>query len=116
MFQNMYFKADFLSWQKSLAYSLRIFVDNFPLLSPLQRVLAAWLKIFNQFAIRSEEIPRHNTTTVVVQVFKMAERSDGCSGEKLLAPCTRKKRLQITITKDYYWIAVQENIGMFSKS
>ena len=29
-------KADFLSWQKSLAYSLRIFVDNFSLLSPLQ--------------------------------------------------------------------------------
>ena len=40
-------KADFLSWQKSLAYSLRIFVDNFSFLSPLQRVLAAWFKIFN---------------------------------------------------------------------
>ena len=41
------FKADFLSLHKSLAYSLRIFVDNFSLLSPLMRVLAAWLKIFN---------------------------------------------------------------------
>ena len=40
-------KADFLSWQKSLACSLRIFRDNFSLLSPLQRVLAAWFKIFN---------------------------------------------------------------------
>ena len=40
-------KADFLSWQKSLAYSLRIFVNNFSLISTLQRVLAAWLKIFN---------------------------------------------------------------------
>ena len=40
-------KADFLSWQKSLAYSLWIFLDNFSLLSPLQRVLAAWFKIFN---------------------------------------------------------------------
>ena len=38
-------KADFLSWQKSLAYSLRIFVDNFSLLSQIQRVLAAWFKI-----------------------------------------------------------------------
>ena len=37
-------KVDFLSWQKSLAYSLQIFVDNFPLLSTLQRVLTAWLK------------------------------------------------------------------------
>ena len=50
------------------------------------------------------------------KMFKMAERSDGCSGEKLLAPCTREKRLQIKITEDYYWIGVQENIGMFSKS
>ena len=40
-------KVHFLSWQKSLAYSLRIFVGNFFLLSTLQRVLAAWLKKFN---------------------------------------------------------------------
>ena len=40
-------KADFLSWQTSLAYSLRIFLDNFSLLSPLHRVLAAWFKVFN---------------------------------------------------------------------
>ena len=33
---------------------------------------------------------------------------------KLLAPCTRKKRLQKKMTKDYYWIGVQENIGMIS--
>ena len=61
-------------------------------------------------------MPRHNTTTVVVHaVYKMAERSDGCSGEKLLAPCTRKKRLQRKMTKDHYWTGVQENIGMISK-
>ena len=52
--RERWLKADFLSWQKSLAYSLRIFVDNFSLLSPLQQVLAAWFKIFNQFAIRSK--------------------------------------------------------------
>ena len=46
----------------------------------------------------------------------MVERSDGCSGETLLAPCMRKKRLQRKMTKDDYWIDVQENIGMFSKS
>ena len=46
-------------------------------------------------------------------MFKMAERSDGYSGETLLAPCTRKKRLQRKMTKDNYWIGVQENIGMF---
>ena len=48
-------------------------------------------------------------------MFRMAERSDGCSGETLLAPCTRKERLQGKITKDYYWIGVQENIDMFIK-
>ena len=41
---------------------------------------------------------------------------DRCSGETLLAPCTRKKRLQRKITKHCHWIGVQENIGMFSKS
>ena len=46
----------------------------------------------------------------------MAEQSDGCSGETLLAPCTRKKRLQRKMTEYYHWISVQENIGMFSKS
>ena len=55
---------------------------------------------------------RHNTTTV----FKVAERSYDCSGETLLAPCTRKKRLQRKMTEDYHWIGVQENIGIFSKS
>ena len=46
----------------------------------------------------------------------MAERSDSCSGENLLAPCTRKKTLQRKLTEGgYCWIGVQENIGMLSK-
>ena len=51
-------------------------------------------------------------------MIKIAERSDGCSDETLLAPCTGKRRLQRKMTKDYYWIhvGVQENNGMFSKS
>ena len=48
------FEEDFLSWQKSLAYSLRIFPDNFSLLSPPQWLLATWLKIFNEFAIHNK--------------------------------------------------------------
>ena len=48
--------------------------------------------------------------------FKMAERSDVCSSETLLAPFTRKKRPKRKMHKDYYWIGVQENIGIFSKS
>ena len=43
----------------------------------------------------------------------MAERSDACSGETLLASCTRKKRPQRKMTKGFF---VPENIGMFSKS
>ena len=49
-------------------------------------------------------------------MFKMAQRLDGCSGEILLGSCTKKKRLQRKTTEDYYWVGVQENIGMFSKS
>ena len=46
----------------------------------------------------------------------MTERSDGCSCETFLAPCIRKKKLQRKMTNGYYWIGVQENVGMFSKS
>ena len=53
---------------------------------------------------------------VVRDVQNGGTRWDGCSGETLLAPCTRKKRLQRKMTKYYHWIGVQENIGMFSKS
>ena len=59
---------------------------------------------------------RHNTTTAAVQDVQNGRRIDGCSGDTLLAPYTRKKRLQRKMTKDNYWIGVQENIGMFSKS
>ena len=61
-------------------------------------------------------MPRHSTKTVAVQDVKMDEQSDGCSGETLLARFTRKKRLQRKMTKGCYWVGVQENIGMFSKS
>ena len=57
-----------------------------------------------------------NRSAVVIQVFKMAERSSGCSGETLLVLCARKKRLQRKVTKGYHWIGAEENIGMFSKS
>ena len=49
-------------------------------------------------------------------MFKMVEGSDGCSGETLLVPCTRKKRLQRKMIKDLYWLGVQENNGMFHES
>ena len=53
-------------------------------------------------------MPRDNTSTA--KFFKMAERSDSCSGEILLDPCTRKKRQQGKMTQDHYWIGAQENI------
>ena len=30
-------------------------------------------------------------------------------------PCTRKRKLQKRLAKDFYWIGVQENIGTFSE-
>ena len=59
---------------------------------------------------------RDNASTVKADLFKMAERSDGCSGETFLCPCTMKNRLQRKMTKDYHCPDVQENIGMFSRS
>ena len=84
------------------AASTHCLVENFQLICYSQQVNAT--------------IQRHNTTTVVVQDVQNGRRSDGCSGEALLAPCTRKKRLQRKMTKDYDWTGVQENVGMSSKS
>ena len=33
----------------------------------------------------------HNTTTVVVQLFRMVELLECCNDETLLAPCPKKK-------------------------
>ena len=84
------------------AASTRCLVQNFQLIFYSQRVNAiCHVKIQRQWQF---------------MMFKMAEGSDGCSGEILQALCTRKKRLQRKMTKDNYWICVQQNIGMLSKS
>ena len=61
-------------------------------------------------------MPGYNTLTVVVQVFQNGRISNGCSDEKLPAPCASRKRLLRKTTTDYYYIGAQENIFMFSKS
>ena len=107
---------------------------RFPVMAEITRILAANIRRQFFFVITTAA-----STRCVVQNFqlicysqrvnatsqyndsgsstcsKMAERSDGCSGETLLAPCTRQKKLQRNITNAYYWIGVQENIGIFSK-
>ena len=83
------------------AASTRCLVQNFQLICYSQRVNATHVTIQRQWQFK---------------MFKMAEGSDGCRGETLLAPCARKKRLQRKMTKDNCWIGVQENIGMFGKS
>ena len=61
-------------------------------------------------------MPRHNTTTVVVQDVQNCLNDRMVPVVKtLVAPCTRKKRLQRKMAKDYYRAGVQENIGMLSK-
>ena len=79
--------------------STRYLVQNFQLTCYSQRVNA--MSLYNNCGSST--------------CSKMAERSDGCSDEILLAFCTRKRRLEIKMTENYYWIGVQENIGMFSK-
>ena len=84
----------------STTASTRCLVQNFQLICHSQRVNAT--SQYNNVAVWDVQNGRSGW--------------DRCSGETLLAPCTRKKRLQRKITKHCHWIDVQENIGMFSKS
>ena len=84
----------------STTASTRCLVQKFQLICYSQRVSAT--SQYNNVAVRDVQNGRTGW--------------DRCSGETLLAPCTRKKRLQRKITKHCHWIGVQENIGMFSKS
>ena len=61
-------------------------------------------------------MPRHNITTVVVQDVQNGRTVGWLQWGNIADFFIRKKRLQRKMTKDYYWIGVQENIGMFSKS
>ena len=84
----------------STTASTRCLVQNFQLICYSQRVNA--MSQYNNVVVRDVQNGR--------------TRCDGCSGETLLDPCTRKKRLQRKMTEYYHWIGVQENIGIFSKS
>ena len=83
-----------------LAANIRCLVQNFQLICYSQRVNA------------TSQYNDSGSSTC----SKWLNDRDGCSGERFLAPCTRKKKLQRRMTNDYYWIGVQENVGMFSKS
>ena len=84
----------------STTVSIRCLVQSFQLMCYSQRVNAT--SQYNNVVVRDVQNGRTGW--------------DGCSGETLLAPCTRKKRLQRKMTKYYHWIGVQENIGIFGKS
>ena len=66
-------------------------------------------------------MPRHNTTTVVVQEVQNG-RTVRCNHQWwniagfLYKEEEAAKNLQRKMTEDYYWIGVQENIGMLRKS
>ena len=84
------------------AASTRCLVQNFQLICYSQRVNAT-SQYNDSGSSRCSKWPNDRVAAVV-------------------APCTRKKRLQRKMTTDYekddydYWISVQENIDMLSKS
>ena len=80
--------------------STRCLLQNFQLICCSQRV----------------NVASQNNDSGSSRCSKWSNDRIGCSGETLLAPCTRKKRLQRQMTKHNYRIGVQENIGMFSES
>ena len=55
-------------------------------------------------------MPLDTTTTVVAEVFKMADRPDDCSGRTFLALCAKSsKGQQRKMTKYYYyWIVLKK--------
>ena len=59
-------------------------------------------------------MPFDNTTTLVVEVFKMAERSDSCSGDTLLNFWTKKE--EAAEKDDYRLQTTTGEVRMFSKS
>ena len=85
------------------AASTRCLVQNFQLLFCSQRVNA--MSQYND-----------SGSSTCSTCSKWLNDPDGCSGETFLASSTLKKKLQRKMTDDYYWIGVQENVGMFSKS
>ena len=85
-------KADFLSWQKSLAYPMQIFVDNFLCYQHCSEYSLLGSKFSTNLLFAASKCHVTVQRQWEFKMFKMAERSDGCSGETLLALCTRKKR------------------------
>ena len=83
------------------AASTRCLVQNFQLICYSQRVNA------------TSQYTQYNDSGSSARSKWQNDRMEKC--ETLLAPCTRKKKLQRKMTNDYYWIGAQENIGMFSK-
>ena len=112
--QEIRLQADFLLWQKSLAANIcrQFFFVITAAASARNLVESFQLICYSQQVNATSQYNDSGSS----RCFKMAERSDSCSGEKLLAPCTRKKTLQRKMTKDYHCIGVQDNIGMLSKS
>ena len=79
--------------------STRCLVEYFQLICYSQRVNA-----------------RHNTTALVVQDVQNGRTIGWLQWWSIADSLYKEKRLQRKMAKDNYWIGVQENIGMFSKS
>ena len=119
----------------SLGAKFEVYKGGFPVMAKITRIFAA--NICRQFFF---VINTAASTLCLVQNFQLicySQRvnatsqyndsgSSRCSNgrtigwlqcsETLMTPCTRKKRLQRKMTKDNYWIGVQEHIGTLSKS
>ena len=91
--------------------------DRFPVMAEITRILAANIPRQFFFVVTTTASTRYlvqnfQPICYLQRVSATSQYND--SGETLLAACTKKKRLQRKMTKDYHWIGVQENIGMFS--
>ena len=124
----------FGTWSQAHAYDPSAYMETrlkggFPVIAKITRILA--VNICRQFFF---VIITAASTRFLVENFQLicysqrvnatSQYNDSGSSRcskwlndrmvALLAPCARKKTLQRKMTKDYYWIGVQDNIGMLS--
>ena len=57
-------------------------------------------------------MPRHNTTTVVIQIFQNGQAIGWLQWRNIGGSLCKEEEAAEQVTKEYYWIGAEENIGM----
>ena len=90
--------------------------DTFKTPSPYEQLLPLPTTCFKMFWKDSLMIPHHPTSSIFhcypLPIHHPYPPPPPTNFDH--TPCARKKRLQRKMTEGYWWVGVQDNIGMFS--